>query len=327
MAKNKQTIDFHAHILQQDIFDMGINKNVLTGFGMTPFNPEPGTDAYNKVQLCMNPALQVAEMDNRNIDVHVISSSTVMQGTQWADASTEAVLCRLMNDKTYEQWVKPYPDRFIGSMILPFQDLGLAIAELERCVSKYDVRVVNAPARVKDRYLSDPSFDPFWKKVSELGLVTFIHPHGVEDLWYQKYSLWNSIGQPIEEVKIISSLIYEGTLDKFPEAEIVISHGGGYLPLYMGRLDRNAVDKPWTTEHINGIPSDYIRRLKYDICVYDPLALERLLEFLGPDCLILGSDFPFGDKTPYYLLDQIKGLSKRDRNKITGGTARKLLKM
>lgn len=313
--------------MQNDIFNLGVDKNVLTGYGLTEFNPEPGTDAYRKMQLCLLPELQVDEMNRRNIDMHVISSSTVMQGTQWADPETEAGLCRLMNDWTYTHWVQAYPDRFIGSMILPFQDLSLALTELERCVTEYGFRVVNAPARVKDKYLSDPAFDDFWRIVNDQKLITFIHPHGVEDLWYQKYSLWNSIGQPIEEVKIISSLIYEGTLDKYPDAEIVISHGGGYLPLYMGRLDRNATDKPWTTVNIEGIPSDYIRRFKYDICVYDPLALKRLLEFLGPDCLLLGSDFPFGDNSPYYLLDQMKGVPRKDRDKIVGKNAQKLLKL
>ena len=125
----------------------------------------------------------------------------------------------------------------------------------------------------------------------------------------------------MEEVKILSSLIYEGVLDKHPDAPIVVTYGGGYLPLYMGRLDRNAGHKPWTTVNIKGIPSDYIRRFKFDICVYDPDTLQKLYDFLGADCLMLGSDFPFGDSSPYLLLDQVEGMSEEDLNKILGGNA------
>ena len=49
------------------------------------------------------------------------------------------------------------------------------------------------------------------------GLVAFVHPDGVTDPWFQDYSLWNSIGQPVEETKAMSSLIYEGVFDRWPE--------------------------------------------------------------------------------------------------------------
>lgn len=324
MAETKR-IDFHAHILNHKLWDIGQDKNVLTGFGIREIPVEPGTRTFDEFQLCFEADAQIAEMDRRGVDVHVISSSTVMQGTQWAAPAEEAELCRTMNDCMQHDWIDRYPDRLIGSMVLPLQDVRLSLGEMERCGGEYGIKVVNAPARVGDDYLSAPKFDEYWSKAEELGLVTFIHPHGSTDPWLQQYSLWNSIGQPIEEVKIISSLIYEGVLDRHPEAPIVVSHGGGYMPLYMGRLDRNAVHKPWTTANINGVPSDYIRRFKYDLCVYDAETLQRLYDFLGADCLMLGSDFPFGDASPYLLLDQVQGMSDADREAIVGGNASKLL--
>ena len=67
---------------------------------------------------------------------------------------------------------------------------------------------------------------------------------GPRDLRYQKFGMWNSIGQSIEEVKVMTSLIYEGVIDRFPDLKIVISHGGGYFPHNLGRMDRNVTQFP-----------------------------------------------------------------------------------
>jgi aminocarboxymuconate-semialdehyde decarboxylase len=319
------TIDFHAHILHPELLSISQDKVVLTGFGATPPRPRPpGSRAHESIQLMLRPDLHVAEMDRRNIDVHVLSSSTVVQGTFWAAPDEEPRLCAVMND-AMNDWVKAHPDRFIGSMVLPFQNLPATLAEIERCRARYGFCVVNAPANVNGRYLGDPSFNDYWRVAAEAGLITFIHPDGVRDPWFQRYSLWNSVGQPIEETKVIASLIYEGVLERHPEIAIVISHGGGYAPLFMGRLDRNVTNMPDSTVNIQGFPSEYIRRMSYDICVYDPAALSRLIEHVGADRLLLGSDFPFGDPTAFHLLDQVKGLSPEDRQRITGGNASALL--
>lgn len=321
-----RTIDFHAHIVHPELLGMSEDKVVLSGFGARPPLPrQPGSRAHHSFELMLNPELHVAEMDRRNIDVHVLSSSTVVQGTFWAGPDEEPALCAMMNDAMHS-WVAAHPDRFVGSMVLPFQNLPATLAEIERCRDRYGIRIINAPSNVNGRYLGDPFFDDYWRLVAEHKLITFIHPDGVRDPWFQRYSQWNSVGQPIEETRVIASLIYEGVLERHPDIDIVIAHGGGYLPLFMGRLDRNVTNMPESTRNIRGMPSDYIRRLHYDICVYDPLALARLIERVGADRLLLGSDFPFGDPTAFHLLDQIPDLSRDDRQRITGGNAAALLR-
>lgn len=320
-----RTIDFHAHILHPELASISQDKVVLTGFGATPPRPRPpGSRADAFFQFMLRPDLHVAEMDRRKIDVHVLSSSTVVQGTFWAAPDEEPRLCAMMND-AMNDWVLSYPDRFVGTMVLPFQNMRATLSEIERCRVRYGFRIVNAPANVHDRYLGDPSFNDYWRVASEANLVTFIHPDGVRDPWFQRYSLWNSVGQPMEETKVIASLIYEGVLERHPGISIVISHGGGYAPLFMGRLDRNVTNMPDSTVNIRSFPSNYIKRLSYDICVYDPAALARLIEHVGADRLLLGSDFPFGDPTAFDLLDRVEGLSAEDRQKITSGNASALL--
>ena len=76
--------------------------------------------------------------------------------------------------------------------------------------------VLNLPASIRGAYLGDERFDPLWEACSHLGITSFIHPHGATDPWFQQYRMWNSIGQSIEEVKVMSSLIYEGCWTSFP---------------------------------------------------------------------------------------------------------------
>jgi aminocarboxymuconate-semialdehyde decarboxylase len=318
-------IDFHTHILHSELMTLAEDKVVLTGFGARPPQERPpGSRRAKNYGLQLEPELHVAEMDRRGIDVHVLSSSTVVQGTFWASASEEAKLCRLMND-AMAGWVNAYPQRFIGSVILPFQDVAASLAELERCRAEHDFTIVNAPAAVNGVYLGEPRFNDYWSFVDRHKLITFIHPDGVRDPWFQKFSLWNSVGQPLEEVKVIACLIYEGILDRFPDARIVVTHGGGYAPLYMGRLDRNVTNMPTSASNIKGLPSDYLRRFYFDTCVYDPIALHRLIDTVGADRLVLGSDFPVGDVNPFVLIDQLEDLASNDRNAIVGRNAAQML--
>jgi aminocarboxymuconate-semialdehyde decarboxylase len=327
VSKSAIRIDFHTHILHPDLMVQAEDKVVITGFGMRPAQPRlPGSRRDVNYGVMLDPARHVAAMDRRGVDKHVISSSTVIQGTYWSSADEEPALCRIMND-TMGLWVAAYPDRFEGSLVLPLQNLNASLGELERCCDRYGFKVINAPASVNGRYLGEPHFDALWRLVEQHELIVFIHPDGVRDPWFQRYSLWNSIGQPFEEMKLISSLIYEGTLDRFRDATIIVAHGGGYAPLYMGRLDRNVTNMPESARNITGLPSDYLGRLYYDACVYDPKTLVRLIETVGAERVLMGSDFPVGDPSPFHLLDQLPGLPPDSREAIVGKTAARLLRL
>ena len=141
-----------------------------------------------------------------------------------------------------------------------------------------------------------------------------MHPDGARDLWFQEYSLWNSIGQPIEEAKLLASLILEGVLEQLPELRIVISHGGGFLPHYAGRLDRNVTNMPDSVRNISRRPSEYLRDLYYDTCVYDVSVLEALVERVGADRIVFGSDYPVaGDEDHLAFVRSARNLSGRRR--------------
>jgi aminocarboxymuconate-semialdehyde decarboxylase len=316
-------VDFHVHMLEPEVFKASTNKTVFTGFGATPATaPRPG--AQQLMGRMFDPKAEIEDMDARGIDMSVVSSSTVLQGTSWADAATDLELCRRCNDQA-AAWVAQYPKRFIGSFVLPLQDQKLALGELERAVKTLGLKVANVSSSYNGLYMGDPVFHPFWEAVERLGVAVWIHPEGTRDPWFQRYALWNSAGQSIEEAKVMASLIYEGVMTRFPGLKVVMAHGGGYFPHYMGRLDRNTANRPDTVRNAGGkTPSAFLRSFYYDTCVYDPQVLKVLLERVGPDRLVMGSDYPVGEKDPVSWLREC-GVAGESLAAIAGGNAARLL--
>ncbi len=318
-------VDVHTHLLDGHALDVAGPHGAASGFGARPSVPPPGTRFAQINDLMLDPARQIAAMDEREVDVHLLSAILAVTPTGWASPEVALDLSRRYNDAIAEA-VRGYPSRLIGSCILPLQDLSLALAELARACDELGLGVVQLPANVGGVYLGEPPFRPLWEEIARRGLVVFIHPDGVRDPWFQRYSLWNSVGQPIEEARVLASLIYEGVLEDLPQLTIIVSHGGGYLPHYYGRLDRNVHNMPESTVHISQPPSAYLRRLYYDTCVYEPSTLSALVRQVGAGQILMGSDWPVGEADPVGFVTRCPELSDpADRDAVLGATAAALL--
>ena len=316
-------IDFHAHMLVKEVFAASTNKTVFTGFGANPVSaPRPG--AQQLMGRMFDPVAEIEDMDARGIDMSVVTASSVLQGTSWADPETDLDLCRRCNDQSAD-WVARYPERFIGSFVLPLQDVGRSLVELERAVKVLKLQVANVSSSYNGVYMGDPAYDAFWEAIAALDVPVWIHPEGVRDPWFQRYALWNSAGQSIEETKCMTSLVYEGVMTRYPGLKVVMAHGGGYFPHYLGRMDRNTLNRPDTVRNTGGkTPGSFLRHFHYDTCVYDPQVLTVLLERVGADRLVMGSDYPVGEKDPVRWLRDA-GVAGADLAGIAGGNAARLL--
>ena len=316
-----RVIDIHAHIVDEVVVARSANRTVLSGFGLRPFVPRP--ERVNLREKMLKPEVQIADMDERGIDMHVLTSSTVVQGTGWADPKTADELNRRCND-TIAGWVAKYPKRFAGACTLPLQDLDLALKELRRAVKELGFKAAQISSNAGGVYLGDPPLRPLWDEVHALGVTVFIHPEGITDPWFQTYALWNSLGQSIEETKVMASLIYGGVFEKYPDLKIVMAHGGGYMPHYMGRMDRNVTNMPDSMRNITKPPSAYLRHFHYDTCVYDPQVIRALIQRVGADRIVLGSDYPVGEKDPVGFVERC-GVSDDELDMIAGRTLAGLL--
>jgi aminocarboxymuconate-semialdehyde decarboxylase len=310
-------IDFHTHMLDDELRQLCTNRNAITGFG------QKAAQASAELRKFLDPEVQIADMEERGIDMHVVFTGPVYMSTWWADGPTALALTRRMND-ILGNWARRYPKRFIGTVTLPMQDVALSIAELERAVGEHGHRAVLLPTNVAGAYLGERKFWPLWEAIRTLDIVAFLHPEGLRDPWYHKFALWNSLGQSIEEARVMASMIYEGLLDAVGGLKVVVAHGGGYFPTYMGRLDRN-VFKPEAVANIKAKPSAYLRHFYYDTCLYDSLALEMLFRRVGADRIVLGADYPVGDTDPVGVVKGAVRLPQAELAMVAAGTAARLL--
>src|SRR5262245_776025 len=320
-----RAIDVHAHVIVPEVYAVAAEYNI---FSELPTDPGVTEEMRGKIKERAKAVLgrmsdlgeRVAKMDAMGVDVQVLSASLVHQGLEWADAQTSLKLARTTNDWIAKA-VATRPSRFIGLGTLPLHVPPLAVAELERCIRELKLAGVAISTTAGGLELGDPALQPFWEKAEALGAVVYIHPVGNRDRRFKRFHLWNSVGQAFEEAMAISSLMYDGVLERFPKLRICISHGGGYMPFYMGRIDRNYVEKANTRVNMSKPPIDYLRMLYFDSCVYDRPVLQHLVDKVGADRVLLGSDYPVGEMKPVQFVTETPTLSDTQKNQIVVGNA------
>lgn len=323
-------IDFHAHVVDPEVAAFSRGHVVNTA------NPDftgvsPGVVAKWKkwrqtVDFRMvDPKARLKDMDAMGVDMQVLTPSLVHQYTYWADPETSLAMEQRANNRIAEM-VAVAPDRFVGLGGIPLQHPDLAIGELRRCMGELNLRGVEVSSHAESMELGDPKLRPFWAEAQKLGAAIYLHPAGIVLPRYGKFQLWNSVGQPLEEALAMCSLFYEGVLDAFPKLRICIAHGGGYLPFYAGRVDRNFHAKGFTRVNMSKSPSEYMcRNFWYDSCVYNADMLEFLAKKVGASRIVLGSDYPVGEPDPIGFVRRARGLSAADKEAILGRNAAKLL--
>lgn len=268
---------------------------------------------------------RLGEMDRMGVDVQLVSPSP-QHYHEWADAPTSGRLSRLVNEGIAELCARR-PDRLVGLGLAPLHHPALAVEELTHAVTALGLRGVEISTSAGGRELSDESLAGFWARAEELQALVFIHPWGCT-LGHRldQHYLANVVGQPVETTLALSHLIFSGLLDRHPRLRILSSHGGGYLPYYTGRPDHAWAVRP-DARTPQRRPSDYLKRLYFDGLVYEPEILAALIARVGPQQVMLGTDYPFdmGVDDPLARLDAVLGLSSEDAALIRGATAAGLL--
>ena len=181
---------------------------------------------------------------------------------------------------------------------------------------------------VRDRDLSDRSFFPIYERMEELGLPLFLHPMMVNNERMKQYYLINLCGNPFETALAASHLIFGGVLDAFPKLEISLPHAGGALPILRGRLDRGFHIRA-ECKTIPRPPSEYLKRFTYDTISYNDDVLQDLVNLVGADRIMVGSDYCFdiAYEEPVKMVQQMKTLTAGEKQLILGDNAKRLLKI
>jgi len=263
-------------------------------------------------------------MDERKIDVHALSLTTPM--VYWASPAFGLALSQAFNDAASAAHRK-YPERFVGLAMLPMQDPRLALKELERAARLPGMRGLYLATNVNNVELDDKSFWDIYGRCEELGWTIYLHPvDTVGQDRTRKYYLKNLCGNPYDTGIAAAHLIFGGVLDKFEKLEVNLPHAGGTMPGLIGRWDHGTKVRP-ELKHMKRPPSEYLRRFTYDTIGHDDRINANLVRLVGADRVTLGSDYCFdmGLADPVAVVKRIKGVSAREKAKIAGGNALRLL--
>ncbi len=187
---------------------------------------------------------------------------------------------------------------------------------------------VELPASVSGAYLGDDRFRDFWAAAEETGALVFVHPttRGFELPVFERYYLWNTIGNPLETTVTAAQLVMAGVLEEHPRLKILLAHGGGAILALRGRLRHAHSFQPDARSRLGESPEDSLRRFLYDTVAHDATLLRALVEFAGAERVLLGSDYPFdmGLDRPADAVREL-GLDSADEKRILGGNALRLL--
>ena len=165
--------------------------------------------------------------------------------------------------------------------------------------------------------------------VEELGAVVQIHPvPGLGGPTNKEYYLWNAFSNPAETALTASHMILSGLMEEHPELKIQLFHGGGHLPYQIGRLDRAYEMRLETSKKISMKPSEYLKMFYFDTIVHSGEALEYLINLVGAEQVMLGSDYPF-DMGSYKLVDMVDkiNINEEDKKKIKSENAERLFQV
>jgi aminocarboxymuconate-semialdehyde decarboxylase len=245
------------------------------------------------------------------------------------DAEPEEGLtrARIQND-ALAGLARDHPDRVTALGALPLQDPELATRELQDMMAGGELKGVEVAASVRGVFLGDDRFEPFWEAAESTGAVVFIHPttRGFDSPAFRDYYLWNTVANPLETATAGAHMVVAGVMERHPELRVLLAHGGGALLAVRGRLRHAHGFQPQAKSRLRESPEDSIRRFYFDTLTHDDALLRALIDYAGPDHVLLGSDYPF-DMGDQRHVDTVRGLGLAPdvEAAILAGNAERLL--
>lgn len=318
---NVRTIDTHTHILTEETAALLRKEAAKVPVTITPVDAESAALDVGGVVYRPFPrggfdlAHRLRDMDAMGVDVQVLSV-TPQTYLYNQDASLGAMTAAIQNDQI-AKLVKQNPQLFMGIATLPMQAPEKAADELKRAMTKLNLRGAMFASNIIGKNLDDPSFEPVWATAEELGAFVFIHPNNVAGADRMKsYYLNNLIGNPLDTTIGAACLYFGGVLDRYPKLTVVLAHGGGFTPYQAARWEHGWHVRPEPKKNIAKQPVDIAKRFYYDTILHSAPVLEFMIEHVGADRVMLGSDYPY-DMGMMDCVKHVRGLKISDADKAT----------
>jgi aminocarboxymuconate-semialdehyde decarboxylase len=293
-------VDIHAHVFPE----IGrAESRLLTGDDEGPWlrtsdGPDAGTmmvgaREYRPVRRTLwDPAARVAGLDRLGVDVQVLSSTPLMFG-YGLEAERAADWCRMVNSRilAYSAYA---PDRLAPLCQVPLQDTEAACTVVSEAM-RQGFRGVHIGNHIGDRDLDHGALLEFLTHCAEQDAAVLVHPWDLPTgPRSSRYMLAWLAGMAAETHLTILSLILSGAFETLPASlRLLFAHGGGSFPYLLGRADNAWHRRDLVRADSPRPPSAYTERFSVDSAVFDPGALRLLVDVMGVERVLLGSDHPF----------------------------------
>jgi predicted TIM-barrel fold metal-dependent hydrolase len=309
-----RTIDVHAHFLPPIYLEALRNAGLKTLDGGIPVP-------------AWTPERALAIMDEVGITGAVLSVSS--PHVNFVDAENAVTLCRAINDYAAEM-KRRHPERFGAYAILPLPDMANSIRELERALDQLELDGVALPTHAEGRYLGDARLAPLLEVLNERAVTVFVHP--TSPCCFESFGLEipaPMIEFPFDTTRTAASLLYSGSLARFPRIKFILPHGGGTLPFLAPRMA--AVGSLPALGERAVMPAQAMQafaRLYFDTALSVAPQQIAALRSLAPVSQVLyGTDFPFAPEERLRMAEaafEALPLTADERNSIRLGNARRL---
>jgi len=269
---------------------------------------------------------RLADMDAKGIDIMGVSISP-LNYLYWAPGEVGVEFSRVQNDAMAD-FCAGDPERLFFFATLPLQDAEAAAVELERAARDLGARGINIgePSVALGKYADDEYFFPIYAKAQELGLPIFFHPFppGIASGTGENQLDWMA-GYLHQSTMAGASLLLGGVFDTFPGLKLVLPHGGGALPYQYGRFEYAARRMKGSKAKRNLY--DYMENLYFDCLIHNPVARKFLVDFAGPEHVLVGDNYMGWDAVDGFELVRELGLDQADEDKIVGENALALFRL
>jgi aminocarboxymuconate-semialdehyde decarboxylase len=310
-------IDVHAHYYPADLLDL-MDRHGATTTGNARGSGGGGTPKELEDRFAL--------MDKAGVEKQAVSF--VPQAPYFTDQAAAAETARLGND-LFADLTAAHPDRFVALATLPLPHVEATLAELDRALALPGVAGVAVLTTVLGRSLADPAFDPVWEELNRRAATVLVHSAGEGCNWslINDHNIAWTVGAQVETTVTIVHLMQAGVIERFPDISFVHIGMGGLIPAFLSQFD---IQEGWYMPPGHAKPSDLIKRMYYDTCGSHSPGLRALVDSVGADRVVHGSDFPYwgGDlylQSTAYVRDL--GLSDADTEAILGGTTAGLLNL
>ena len=324
-------IDLHSHFFPIEVLSnpgkyqdrapkIVLDKDKLSVTSQIGMRAGLGAGAYD-------PVARIKALDEMSIDLQAISPSPILL-FYWEEPVAAAHFSRKQNE-AIQEIVKEHPDRFVGFGSVPLQSVpdAIAIAKEAKSMGLKGLEIGNA---VGERQLDDPVFHEFFDAVQALDLLLFVHPleGGVDADDPLAGVLGNVLLFPFRTTLMIERMILKGMFEKYPNLRLCLSHGGGLLAFNIWRLDHSYNLRSDLNQSVPHKPSEYLKKLYFDSIVHSAAALHYLIQIVGADRVVMGTDYPMamGDFEPVRKIDSLS-LTDQERSQVLGVNAARALNL